>query len=118
MVTPVDRKSGLLRTHRVRNGEVVTVMRAIVSALHPLQARVHTLTWDNCSGFAEHVLLDIAQMTKSYFANHTRPSSAAPMKIPTGRYGNISPKGATSALTLTPTFRRLKTSSTNGLEND
>jgi IS30 family transposase len=45
VVTLVDRKSGLLRMRRVPNGEADTVMRAIVHALHPLQARVHTLTW-------------------------------------------------------------------------
>ena len=56
----VDRKSGLGRIRQVPNGEADTVMRAIVGALHPLQARVHTLTWDNGSEFAEHDLIDIA----------------------------------------------------------
>lgn len=34
---------------RVANGEADTVMRAIVHALHPLHACVHTPTWDNGS---------------------------------------------------------------------
>ena len=68
VVTLVDRKSGLLRMRRVPNGEANTVMRAIVHALHPLQARVHTLTWDNGSEFAEHALVDITLAAKSYFA--------------------------------------------------
>jgi len=68
VVTLVDRKSGLLRMRRVPNGEADTVMRAIVHALHPLQARVHTLTWDNGSEFAEHAVIDIALRAKSYFA--------------------------------------------------
>ena len=68
VVTLVDRKSGLLRMRLVPNGEADTVMRAIVHALHPLQARVHTLTWDNGSEFAEHALVDIALTARSYFA--------------------------------------------------
>jgi hypothetical protein len=35
-------------------------MRAILPALYPVSARVHTLTWDNGSEFAEHALIDIA----------------------------------------------------------
>lgn len=68
VVTLVDRKSGLLRMRLVPNGEADTVMRAIVHALHPLRARVHTLTWDNGSEFAEHALVDIALVATSYFA--------------------------------------------------
>ncbi|MGH8335922.1 MAG: IS30 family transposase [Gammaproteobacteria bacterium] len=68
VVTLVERNSGLLRMRRVPNGEADTVMRAIVAALHPLEARVHTLTWDNGSEFAEHALIDIALNAKSYFA--------------------------------------------------
>jgi IS30 family transposase len=68
VVTLVDRKSGLLQMRRVPNGEADTVMRAIVHALQPLQARVHTLTWDNGSEFAEHALVDIALHARSYFA--------------------------------------------------
>ena len=69
VVTLVDRKSGLLRVRRVPNGEAYTVMRAIAHALLPLQARVHTLTWDNGSEFAEHALIDIALGARSYFAD-------------------------------------------------
>ena len=43
-------------------------MHAIVHALHPLRARVHTLTWDNGSEFAKHALIDIALTARSYFA--------------------------------------------------
>ena len=68
LVTVVDRKSGLARIRKVANGEADTVMRAILGALHPLNARVHTLTWDNGSEFAEHELIDIALQAKSYFA--------------------------------------------------
>ena len=50
------------------NGEADTVRRAFVHALHPLQARVHTLTWDYGSEFAEHALVDIALEARSYFA--------------------------------------------------
>jgi IS30 family transposase len=68
VVTLVERKSGLLRIRRVANGESDSTMRAIVHALHPVRARVHTLTWDNGSEFAEHALIDIALAAKSYFA--------------------------------------------------
>lgn len=68
LVTVVDRKSGLGRIRKVPNGEADTVMRAILSAMYPLHARVHTLTWDNGSEFAEHALIDIALKAKSYFA--------------------------------------------------
>jgi IS30 family transposase len=68
IVTLVDRKSGPLRMRHVPNGEADTVMRAVVHALHFLRARVHTLTWDNGSEFAEHAVIDIALHAKSYFA--------------------------------------------------
>lgn len=84
VVTLVERKSGLLRMRRVPNGEADTVMRAIVHALHPLEARVHTLTWDNGSEFAEHALVDIALHARSYFSpSRTHPGSEAPTKTPT-----------------------------------
>lgn len=69
VVTLVERKSGLLRMRRVSNGEADAVMRAVLHALHPLESRVHTLTWDNGSEFAEHALIDIALQAKSYFAD-------------------------------------------------
>ena len=68
LVTLVDRKSGLARVRKVANGEADTGMRAVLSALYPLRARVHTLTWDNGSEFAKHELIDIALKAKSYFA--------------------------------------------------
>lgn len=69
VVTLVDRKSGLLRMRLVPNGEADTVMRAIVHALHGIRRRVHTLTWDNGSEFAEHAVVDIALRATSYFAD-------------------------------------------------
>lgn len=68
VVTLVERKSGLLRIRRVANGEAASTLQAILHALHPVRARVHTLTWDNGSEFAEHALIDIALEAKSYFA--------------------------------------------------
>lgn len=60
VVTLVDRKSGLLHMRRVPDGEADTVMRAIIHASHPLEARMHAVTWDNRSEFAEHGIIDIA----------------------------------------------------------
>jgi IS30 family transposase len=68
VVTLVDRKSGFLRMRLVPNGEAATVARAIVLALYPVRARVHTLTWDNGSEFATHALVDMVLAAKSYFA--------------------------------------------------
>lgn len=64
----MERKSGYSRLRRVADGRADTVARAIVHALHPLRSRVHTLTLDNGSEFAEHELIDIALTAKSYFA--------------------------------------------------
>jgi len=69
LVTLADRKSDLTRIRRVPNGEARTVARAVIHALHPLAARVHTITWDNGSEFAEHALIDVALTAKSYFAD-------------------------------------------------
>jgi IS30 family transposase len=69
IVTLLERKSRYLRLRRVPNGEAVTVARAIIDALHPLCSRVHTMTWDNGSEFAEHALVDIALDARSYFAD-------------------------------------------------
>lgn len=67
-MTLVERKTGLARLRRVANGEAESTMRAILHALYPVCARVHTLTWDNGSEFAEHALIDIALGAGSYFA--------------------------------------------------
>jgi IS30 family transposase len=69
IVTLVERKSGLLRMRRVASGEATSTMRAILHALYPISPRVHTLTWDNGSEFAEHALIDIALDATSYFAD-------------------------------------------------
>lgn len=66
--TLVERKTGLLRMRRVTDGKTDTVMRAVIHALHPLRARVHPLTKDNGSEFAEHALIEIVLNTRSYFA--------------------------------------------------
>lgn len=68
IVTLVERKTGLARLRRVESGAADPTMRAILHALYPVCARVHTLTWDNGSEFAEHALIDIALDANSYFA--------------------------------------------------
>lgn len=69
IVTLVERKTGLVRLRRVASGEAVPTLKAIVHALHPLRARVRTLTLDNGSEFAEHELMDLALDAKTYFAD-------------------------------------------------
>jgi IS30 family transposase len=69
IVTLVERKSGYTRLRRVAEGTAATVARAVIHTLYPLGRRVHTVTWDNGSEFAEHELIDIAVGTRSYFAD-------------------------------------------------
>ena len=69
ILTLVERKTGLARLCRVASGAAEPMMRAIVQALHPICQRVHTLTWDNGSEFAEHAVVDIALAATSYFAD-------------------------------------------------
>ncbi|MEZ5462805.1 IS30 family transposase [Dokdonella sp.] len=69
IVTLVDRKSGLLRMRRVASGASDPTRHAILKALKPLMPRVHTLTWDNGSEFAEHALIDAALGATSFFAD-------------------------------------------------
>lgn len=68
IVTLVERKTGLVRLRRVASGGAEPTMQAILHALYPIGRRVHTLTWDNGSEFAEHALIDIALDATSYFA--------------------------------------------------
>jgi hypothetical protein len=75
IVTLMERKSGLLRIRRVASGEADPSHCAILKALHPIKACVHTLTWDNGSEFAEHGLVDIALNATSYFADRSHPAS-------------------------------------------
>lgn len=56
-----------MRLRRVASGTADPTIRALVHALHPVCARVHTLTRDNGSEFAEHTLIDIALEATSYF---------------------------------------------------
>lgn len=69
IVTLVERKSGLLRMRRVDSGTAESTRRAILKALLPIKERVHTLTWDNGSEFADHALIDDALNAISYFAD-------------------------------------------------
>ena len=68
VVTLVERKTGLVRLRRVASGGAEPTMQAILHALYPIGRRVHTLTWDNGSEFAEHALIDIALDATRYFA--------------------------------------------------
>lgn len=68
LVTLVDRKSGWTRLRKVPDGTAIAVAEAVLSVLHPVRARVHTLTWDNGSEFAEHRLMDIGLDAQSFFA--------------------------------------------------
>ncbi len=68
IVTLVDRKSGWVRLRKVPDGTATAVAEAVLSVLHPVRARVHTVTWDNGSEFAEHRLIDIGLDAHSYFA--------------------------------------------------
>jgi len=67
-MTLVERKTGLARLRGVASGEAEPTMRAIVHALYPIDRRVHTITWDNGSEFAEHALIYIALGAVSYIA--------------------------------------------------
>ncbi|HEU0197668.1 MAG TPA: IS30 family transposase [Nevskiaceae bacterium] len=69
IVTLVDRKSGYTRLQRVPDGKALTVAAAVLRTLYPLRRRVHTITWDNGSEFAEHALIDVALETTSSFAD-------------------------------------------------
>ena len=69
IVTLVERKTGFVRLRRVPCGEAMPTLQAIVHALHPLRARVHTLTLDNGSEFAEHALIDQTLDATTYFAD-------------------------------------------------
>jgi IS30 family transposase len=53
---------------KVPDGTATAVAEAVLSVLHPVRARVHTLTWDNGSEFAEHRLMDIGLDAQSFFA--------------------------------------------------
>jgi IS30 family transposase len=68
VVTLVDRKSGWVRLRKVSDGSATAVAEAVLAILHPVRARVHTLTWDNGSEFAEHRIIDLGLGANSYFA--------------------------------------------------
>ncbi|MFZ2236001.1 MAG: IS30 family transposase [Dokdonella sp.] len=69
IITLMERKTGYVRLHAVGDGTAHTALNAIVQALHPLRSRVHTLTWDNGSEFAEHAIADQVLKATSYFAD-------------------------------------------------
>jgi hypothetical protein len=109
---------------RVANGESDPTMRAILHALYPVSARVHTLTWDNGSEFAEHALIDIALDATSYFAepySAWQRGSNENMTIPflgrTACCASTFPRAATSPSSPKLRFKRSKTSSTSGRAN-
>ena len=124
VVTLVERKSGLLRMRRVANGEATSTMRAILHALYPIGPRVHTLTWDNGSEFAEHALIDIALDAKSYFADPysswqrgTNENMTIPFLGPMVCCGSTCPSVAISATSPMCRFSTSKTSSIDVPEN-
>jgi IS30 family transposase len=65
-------------------------MRAILHALYPVSARVHTLTWDNGSEFA---LIDIALDATSYFAEPYSAWQRGSNENTNGRLRQYFPKG-------------------------
>jgi IS30 family transposase len=69
VLTVVERKTGFVRLRRVQSGEAKATTLAIAHALYPLRQRVHTLTWDNGSEFAQHALIDEVLGATSYFAD-------------------------------------------------
>lgn len=64
----LHRKSGWTRLRKVSDGTATAVAEAVLRILHPVRARVHTLTWDNGSEFAEHRLMDTGLEAQSDFA--------------------------------------------------
>ena len=116
VVTLVDRKSDLLRMRQALNGEGDTVLRAAVHTWHPLQIRVHTLTWDNDSEFAEHALIDIALAAKSYFAGSYPSWQRGTSENTNGLVQQYLPKGCDLSIYSTKKFKRLKINSTDDLE--
>ena len=124
VTTLVERNSGLLRMRRVANGEATSTMRAILHALYPFGSRVHTLTWDNGSEFAEHALIDIALDAKSYFADPysswqrgTNENMTIPFLGPMVCCGSTCPNVAASATSPMHRFSTSKTSSIDVPEN-
>lgn len=69
VVTLVERKTGFICLRRVSSGHADPTLHAVVHALYPLRGRVHTLTWDNGSEFAQHALMDIVLDATSDFAD-------------------------------------------------
>lgn len=67
LVTLVDRKSGWTRLRKVL-GTATAAAQVVLSALYPVRACVHTLTWDNDSEFAEHRLMGIGLEVQSFSA--------------------------------------------------
>jgi len=98
IVTLVERKSGLLRIRRVANGEADPTRCAILNALNPIKARVHTLTWDNGSEFAEHALIDVALNATSYFADPYSAWQRGSNENTNGLLRQYFPKGCDLAL--------------------
>ena len=68
MVTVVERKSGYAVIAKASNKIADLVNHAIIKALSPFEARVKTLTYDNCKEFCAHALIEVALKSTGYFA--------------------------------------------------
>lgn len=108
IVTLVERKTGFVLLRKVPSGEAEATMRAIVHALHPLRERVHTLTWDNGSEFAEHALIDIALEATSYFADPYSSWQRGSNENTNGLVRQYLPKGCDLAAVTTEQLQQIE----------
>ena len=69
IVSVVERKSKLLRLHKLATKEAAEMRQATVALLQPLAARVRTITVDNGKEFCEHELIAAALQARIYFAH-------------------------------------------------
>lgn len=69
LVTMVERKSRYLKVLLAESKEALEVTTSIISALKPLSALVHTMTFDNGKEFARHELISELLDAGSYFAH-------------------------------------------------
>ena len=69
IVSLVERKSGYAVLAKVENKTADLVSTAIIKRLMPISERVQTLTYDNGKEFANHVAIDKALGSTTYFAD-------------------------------------------------
>jgi IS30 family transposase len=69
IVSLVERKSGYAVLAKVENKTADLVSTAIIKRLMPISERVQTLTYDNGKEFANHVAIDKAIGSTTYFAD-------------------------------------------------